>query len=211
MENQQNQAVKESKFNPIRWLRTLYDWVLHWAETPYGVPALFVLSFAEASFFPIPPDVLLIALAVAIPKKAFRFALYCTIASVSGAMLGYLIGFYFYDAAGSRIIEFYGIKEQFDYVALKYNENAFSTIAIAGFTPIPFKVFTIAAGVFHVNISELFFASVLSRGARFFLLSGLIYRFGPSIKLFIDRYFNKLAVTFVFLLFLGFFAVRYLF
>ena len=175
------------------------------------MPALFVLSFAEASFFPIPPDVLLIALAVAIPKKAFRFALYCTIASVSGAMLGYLIGFYFYDAAGSRIIEFYGIKEQFDYVALKYNENAFSTIAIAGFTPIPFKVFTIAAGVFHVNISELFFASLLSRGARFFLLSGLIYRFGPSIKLFIDRYFNKLAVTFVFLLFLGFFAVRYLF
>ena len=96
-------------------------------------------------------------------------------------------------------------------IALKYNENAFSSIAIAGFTPIPFKVFTIAAGVFHVNLSELFFASLLSRGARFFLLSGLIYRFGPSIKLFIDRYFNKLAVAFVFLLFLGFFAVRYLF
>ena len=175
------------------------------------MPALFILSFAEASFFPIPPDVLLIALAVAIPRKAFRFALQCTIASVSGALLGYLIGFYFYDAVGSGIIEFYGIKEQFEYVALKYNENAFSTIAIAGFTPIPFKVFTIAAGVFHVNLSELFFASLLSRGARFFLLSGLIYRFGPSIKLFIDRYFNKLAIVFVILLFLGFFAVRYLF
>ena len=145
------------------------------------------------------------------PKKAFRFATYCTIASVSGALVGYLIGFYFYDAVGSRIIEFYGIKEQFDYVAVKYNENAFSAIAIAGFTPIPFKVFTIAAGVFQVNLGELFFASVLSRGARFFLLSGLIYRFGPSIKLFIDKYFNKLAVVFVILLFLGFFTVRYIF
>ena len=170
------------------------------------MPALFLLSFAEASFFPIPPDVLLIALAVAIPKKSFKIALYCTIASVLGAILGYTIGMFFFDAVGNRIIEFYGIHEQFDYVAQKYNENAFAAI---GFTPIPFKVFTIAAGVFDVNLFVLLFASILSRGARFFLLAALIYRFGPTIKVFIDKYFNLLAIAFVLLLGLGFAVVKY--
>ena len=198
-----------SKLNPFVWIRSLYDWVLHWAETPYGIPALLILSFAEASFFPIPPDLLLIALAVAIPKKSFKFALYCTVASVLGAMSGYTIGMYFFDAVGNRIIEFYGIQEQFEYVAQKYNENAFAAISIAGFTPIPYKVFTIAAGVFKVDIFVLLSASILSRGARFFLLSALIYRFGPTIKVFIDKYFNLLAVSFVLLLGLGFALIRY--
>jgi len=202
------ESVK-TRLNPFLWIRKLYDWVLHWAETPYGIPALFILSFAEASFFPIPPDVLLIALAVAIPKKSFKIAMYCTTASVLGALSGYAIGMYFFDAVGNRIIEFYGIREQFEYVALKYNENAFAAISIAGFTPIPYKVFTIAAGVFHLNIFVLFFASILSRGARFFLLAALIYRFGPTIKVFIDKYFNLLAVAFVLLLGLGFAIIRY--
>lgn len=199
----------KNRLNPFYWIRKLYDWVLHWAETPYGIPALFILSFAEASFFPIPPDVLLIALAVAIPKKSFRIALYCTTASVLGAILGYAIGMFFFDAVGNRIIDFYGIHEQFEYVAQKYNENAFVAITIAGFTPIPYKVFTIAAGVFQLNIFVLVFASVLSRGARFFLLAALIYRFGPTIKTFIDKYFNVLAVAFVLLLGLGFAIVKY--
>ena len=196
-------------FNPLVWVRKLYDWGLHWAETPYGVPALFMLSFAEASFFPIPPDVLLIALAVAIPKKSFKIAMYCTIASVLGAMLGYTIGMFFFDAVGNRIIEFYGIHEQFDYVAQKYNENAFAAITIAGFTPIPFKVFTIAACVFDINLFVLLFASILSRGARFFLLAALIHRFGPTIKVFIEKYFNLLAVAFMLLLGLGMAVVKY--
>ena len=191
------------------WVRSLYDWVLHWAETPYGIPALFILSFAEASFFPVPPDVLLIALAVAIPKKSFKIALYCTTASVLGALLGYAIGMFFFDAVGNRIIDFYGIHEQFEYVAKKYSDNAFAAITIAGFTFIPFKVFTIAAGVFHVNIFVLFFASVLSRGARFFLLAALIYRFGPTIKSYIDKYFALFAIGFVLLLGLGFAIVKY--
>ena len=200
----------QNRLNPFYWIRKLYDWVLHWAETPYGIPALFILSFAEASFFPIPPDVLLIALAVAIPKKSFKLALYCTTASVLGAILGYAIGMFFFDAVGNRIIDFYGIHEQFEYVARKYNENAFVAITIAGFTPIPYKAFTIAAGVFHLNIFVLFFASILSRGARFFLLAALIHRFGPTIKTFIDRYFNVLAVAFVLLLGLGFAIVKYI-
>lgn len=200
----------QSRLNPFLWMRKLYDWVLHWAETPYGIPALFILSFAEASFFPVPPDVLLIALAVAIPKNSFKLALYCTIASVLGAMLGYAIGMFFFDAVGNRIIDFYGIHEQFEFVAQKYNENAFAAITIAGFTFIPYKVFTIAAGVFHVNIFVLFFASILSRGARFFLLAALIYRFGPTIKIFIDKYFALLAIAFVVLLAVGFTLLKYL-
>lgn len=202
--------VAQNRLNPFIWIRKLYDWVLHWAETPYGIPALVILSFSEASFFPVPPDVLLIALAVAIPKKSFKIAFYCTSASVLGAMLGYAIGMYFFDAVGNRIIEFYGIHEQFEYVAQKYNENAFTAITIAGFTPIPFKVFTIAAGVFDVNIFVLFFASILSRGARFFLLAALIYRFGPTIKLLIDKYFNLMAIAFMLLLGLGFAIVKYI-
>ena len=204
------EEIVKSRRNPLNWIRNLYDWVLHWAETPYGLPALFIISFAEASFFPIPPDVLLIALAVAIPKKAFKYAFYCTAASVLGAMLGYTIGMYFFDAVGNHIIEFYGIREQFEFVAMKYNENAFYAITIAGFTFIPFKVFTIAAGVFNVNFFVLLFASILSRGARFFILSALIYRFGPSIKVFIDKYFNILAIGFVLLLGLGFAVMKYI-
>ena len=203
------EEIVKTQFNPFLWIRKLYDWVLHWAETPYGIPALFILSFAEASFFPVPPDVLLIALAVAIPKKSFKMALYCTTASVLGAILGYAIGMFFFDAVGNRIIDFYGIHEQFEYVARKYNENAFAAITIAGFTFIPFKVFTIAAGVFHVNIFVLVFASILSRGARFFLLAALIYHFGPTIKAFIDKYFALFAIGFVLLLGLGFAIVKY--
>ncbi len=197
----------ESLFGWVRWL---YDWVLHWADSPYGVPALITLSFMEASFFPVPPDLLLIALAVSLPKKAFKYAFYCTAASVTGAFLGYAIGFYFYDIAGKAIIDFYGVSDQFEFVARKYNENAFSAIAIAGFTPIPFKVFTIAAGVFKVSIADLFTASLLSRGARFFLVAGLIYRFGPAIKIQIDKYFNKLALLLVVLMIIGFGVIRYI-
>lgn len=202
--------MKKLNINSLfSWVRWLYDWVLHWADSRYGVPALIVLSFAEASFFPIPPDLLLIALAVSLPKKAFKYAFYCTAASVSGAFLGYAIGLYFYDVAGKGIIEFYGIADQFDFVGQKYNENAFSAIAIAGFTPIPFKVFTIAAGVFKVSIADLFTASLLSRGARFFLVAGLIYRFGPIIKIQIDKYFNKLALLMVVLMIVGSVVIRY--
>ncbi len=151
----------------------------------------------------------MIALAVAIPKKSFKIALYCTTASVLGAMLGYAIGMFFFDAVANRIIDFYGIHEQFEYVAQKYSDNAFAAITIAGFTFIPYKVFTIAAGVFHVNIFVFFFASILSRGARFFLLAALIYRVGPTIKLYIDKYFALFAIGFVLLLGLGFAIVKY--
>ena len=191
-------------------LRRLYDWVLHWAETPYSTWALFILAFAESSFFPVPPDVLLIALAVAKPKKAFKYALVCSIGSVLGGSLGYLIGDQFMAAIGQKIVHFYGFEDKVAYIANLYQQYDAWAVGIAGFTPVPYKVFTIAAGMFKIDFSVFIFASLLSRSARFFLVGGLIYKFGASIQYFIDRYFNILAVTFTVLLVLGFVVIKYL-
>jgi len=193
----------------LSWLKKLYDWVLRWAETPYAVPALFVLAFAESSFFPVPPDVLLIALAISIPRKSFYYALICSIGSVLGGMLGYLIGYQFMEALGNRIIEWYGFMDQWDYVGGLYNRYAGWAVGIAGFTPIPYKVFTIAGGAFKIDFPIFLLASALSRSARFFLVGALIYYFGPAIKGFIDRYFNILAIVFVVLLIGGFILIKY--
>jgi len=133
-------------------LRRLYDWVLHWAETPYGSWALFLLAFAESSFFPVPPDVLLIALAISIPAKAFRYALICSIGSILGGTAGYVIGYQFMDLVGFRIVDFYGFTDQYLSMGELYNRYNAWAVGIAGFTPIPYKVFTISAGAFKVNL-----------------------------------------------------------
>ena len=189
-------------------LRRLYSWVLHWAETPYGSWALFVLAFCESSFFPLPPDVLLIALAVSIPKKSFKYALICTAGSLIGGCLGYLIGWQFMITVGEKIIQFYGLTHKMQYIKDLYIQYDAWAIGIAGFTPIPYKVFTISAGAFDINFTVFLVASAVSRGARFFLVGGLIYMFGPRIKLFIDRYFNILAIAFVILLVAGFVIIK---
>ncbi len=191
-------------------LRRLYNWVLGWSESPYATPALFLLAFVESSFFPIPPDVLLMALAVSAPRRALYYALVCTVGSVAGGILGYAIGYYFFEILGEPIIGFYSIADSFDLVGEKYNSNAFAAIAIAGFTPIPYKVFTIAAGVFKVSLPTLIAASLLGRAGRFLLVAGLIRIFGPTIRDYIDRYFNILTVAFVVLLVLGFALIAYL-
>jgi len=191
-------------------LRRLYDWVLHWAETPYGSWALFLLAFSESSFFPIPPDILLIALAVAIPKKSLRYALICSAGSVLGGCFGYLIGWQFMASVGTRIVDFYGLTPKVEYIEVLYNKYDAWAVAIAGFTPIPYKVFTIAAGAFKINFSVFVAASLVSRSARFFLVGGLIYIFGPGIQSFIDKYFNILATVFTVLLIAGFLIIKYL-
>ncbi|MCA9772076.1 MAG: DedA family protein [Myxococcales bacterium] len=185
-------------------LKRLYDWVLSWAETPYGTPALFALAFAESSFFPIPPDVLLLALALAAPTKAFRFALVCTAGSVLGGIAGYYIGMLLFDQVAAPILDFYHAMDKFEIVRQKYQENTVLALGAAGFTPIPYKVFTIAAGACDIKLPTFIWVSAVSRGARFFLISGLIWKFGPSIKSFIDRYFNLLTIVFLVLLVLGF-------
>ncbi len=189
-------------------LRRLYAWVLRWAETPYGTPALFVLAFAEASFFPIPPDVLLIALALGLPKRAFRYALVCTAGSILGAVAGYGLGFVAAPLAKTLVAELAGLRFYYE-VAEAYGRNAFLAIAVAGFTPIPYKVFTLSAGIFHeaVSLWTLILASLCSRTARFFLVGSLIFFFGKPVKRFIDRYFEILALAFGVLLVLGFVLV----
>ncbi|MFO8006775.1 MAG: AmmeMemoRadiSam system protein A [Candidatus Brocadiia bacterium] len=191
-------------------LRRLYEWTLHWAETRYGAWALLGLAFAEASFFPIPPDVLLIAMGLGAPRKSLRYAAVCTLGSVLGGVLGYAIGMFFFQTVGQPILELYHYTEQFQRLSAAFGRHGFLYIFAAALTPIPYKVFTIAAGVCHaqVPLGVLLVASVVGRGARFFVV-GLLFRvWGRPIKRFIDRYFNLLTVLFVLLLVLGFLCVR---
>jgi len=191
-------------------IRKSYDWVLHWAETPYGSWALFILAFAESSFFPIPPDVLLIALAISIPAKAFRYAAICAAGSVLGGIGGYFIGYQFMDLMGLRILNFYGLTEKYEFIGTLYNQYNAWAVGVAGFTPIPYKVFTISAGAFKINFPVFVLASLVSRSARFFLVGWLIFVYGSGIRSFIDRYFNILTVVFFILLIGGFILIKWI-
>ncbi len=189
--------------NPIR---VTYDWVLGWADRPGGPWALAGISFAESSFFPIPPDILLIPLCLSKPRRAFWYAGLCTVASVAGGIAGYAIGLLFFDSVGDWIIDFYGLHSFFDQVGAWYARWAAWIVSGAGFTPIPYKVFTIAAGFFRVNFPIFVVASIVGRGGRFFLVATLLRFFGEPMKEFIDRYFNLLTVLLA-VLFVGGFAV----
>ncbi len=195
------------------WLRRLYDWVLHWAETPYGPAALALLAFVEASFFPIPPDPLLMALCLGAARRSLRFAAITTGASVAGGILGYALGAGAWHLLGDWFFAFVpGVTpEAFQGVQGLYARYDFWAVFLAGLTPIPYKVFTLSAGVFSINFPVFLLASVLSRGLRFFLVAGLIYRFGTPVSRFIDRYFNLLTVVFGVLLILGFLVVSAVF
>jgi membrane protein YqaA with SNARE-associated domain len=189
-------------------LSRLYDWVLRWAETPYGTWALFVLAFCESSFFPIPPDVLLITLSVVRPERSLGYALVCSVGSILGGSLGYLIGWQFMTTVGDAIIRFYGLIDKYEYMHQLYSLYDAWVVGIAGFTPIPYKAFTITAGAFRIDFMVFLIASAISRSARFFMVGGLIYLFGPKIKSFIEKYFNALAIAIVVLLILGFVVIK---
>lgn len=193
-------------------IRRLYDWVLHWADTPYAVPALFVLAFAESSFFPIPPDVLLIALCIGEVKKSYRFAWWCSLGSVIGGMAGYGIGAFLWE----HVHEFFyyyvpGVNEQsVARVSELYDKYDFWVVFVAAFTPIPYKVITILAGVCSVNFPMFVLASAIGRPARFYLVAWLFKRFGPPIKTFIERRFALVTMLGTALLIGGFVAIKYL-
>lgn len=195
----------------ISRIRKLKHWVEDFAQKPGAEWMLFIIAFAESSFFPIPPDVLLIALAVLMPKKSIRYALICLLGSVLGGMLGYMIGYEFFELVGQKIITLYGVQKEYVYVQTLFRENAFSSIAIAGFTPIPYKVFTIAAGAFDVSFATFVYASIIGRASRFLLVAGLFYWFGPKVKPFIDKNFELLTILFVILLILGFITIQWIF
>ena len=201
----------------MNYVRRLYDWVLHWADTKYGIPALFLLAFAESSFFPIPPDVLLIALALGARSKALRFALVCSAASILGGIVGYGIGYFSWwnGAESYSVVAMFffnhipGFSEEvFINIQKKYEIYNFLIVFTAGFTPIPFKIITISSGAFSVNFPMFLLASTISRSARFFLVALLIRQFGEPITAFIDKYFNILSIIFTILLIGGFLVLK---
>ena len=188
-------------------VKRLYDWVLSWSESRWGALALFVLAFAESSFFPIPPDVLLIALCIGATAKSFRFAAICLAGSVLGALVGYTIGHFAWQtpsgeftALANFFFEHVFTIEQFNDVKALYDQYDFWVVFTAGFTPLPYKLITISGGLFSINLPMFFVASVVSRGLRFFIFAALIWKFGAPIKSFIDKYFNILAILFTVLL-----------
>lgn len=192
-------------------VRQLYDWVLHWAETPYGTLALILLAFSESSFFPVPPDILLIALAISIPRRAFFFATITMVASVIGGMLGYYIGTGLMEAVGWKIIHFYHAEELFQQLFETFNKYNFWAVLTAAITPIPYKVFTISAGAAKADFTIFMIASIIGRSIRFFAVGTLIYFFGGKIKHIIEKYFNILSIVFVILLIGGFVLIKYVF
>lgn len=200
-----------SIFNwPRKKIRQLYDWAVGWAETKSANKALAGISFAESSFFPIPPDPLLIAMTTVKPHKYLKFAAICTIASVAGGLFGYFIGVTLFETVGKFIIDTYSLHSEFDLLEHRYTQNAFLTIFAAAFTPIPYKIITIAAGVFHVNIAVFVAASFLGRGARFFLVATLMHYFGKRYQDKIAKYIDVLSLLFVVALIGGVLAIRHL-
>lgn len=191
-------------------VRRLYDWTISWADRPEGVYALFVLAVAESSFFPVPPDVLLIALCVGAAKKSFKFAAVCVVGSVIGGMIGYGIGFWGYEAIGEPIVKAYHGEDVMLKIKTWYDDYGFMGNLLAAITPIPYKVFTIASGVFQFNFIEFLAASIIGRGVRFFAVGGLIYYFGPKMKQIIDKYFDWLAIAAMVLLIGGFVLLKFL-
>lgn len=195
---------------PKRCLMSLYTWTIHWAKTPQAPFALFGIAFIESSFFPVPPDVLLIAMVVASRKNWLRNAAICTIGSVTGALFGYFIGWSLYATIGKAIVNTYHLEPMMALVGRKYAENAFLTVFTAAFTPIPYKVITIAAGLFHIPIFTLVIASIIGRAGRFFLVAGALRIFGEKIEKSIEKYFDILSIIFILLLAGGFLALKYL-
>ena len=192
--------------------RRLYDWVLSFAHSKHSTLALAGLSFAESSFFPIPPDVLLMPLALGHRRKAWWFATVCTVASAAGGVAGWLIGYFAWEATKGFWFDVVpGFDEaKFDQVVTLYNEWGILILFAAALTPIPYKVFTIAGGVLHQNLLLFIIVSFIGRGLRFYGVAGLMWLFGNRIVPFIDKYFNLLSVLFVLLLVGGFAAIRLL-
>lgn len=182
-------------YNPNIWLRKLYDWVMKWAEGEKSVHFLCLLAFTESVFFPIPVDPFLMAVSTAKPKKAISYSLLASFFSVLGGGFGYLLGYLFWESSQDFFFTYVFSQDKFQIVLDKFQENAFWAIFLAGFTPIPFKVFTLAAGVAHIALLPFFLGSLISRSLRFCIEGGLIYFFGPKIRQFIETYFERITLA----------------
>lgn len=181
-------------------LRKLYDYVMGLADHPKALWILAIMSFTESSFFPIPPDVLLIPMVLAAPTRAWRIALVCSVSSLMGGLFGYAIGAYFFETIGQPIVDFYHLQAQFERFQSLYNEWGAIIVGVAGFSPIPYKVFTIASGVTGLDLVTFTVTSAISRSARFFLVAWLLWKYGEPIREFIEKRLGLL--TFLFCVFL---------
>ena len=191
-------------------LYSIYNWAIGLAAHRYAIFALFINSFLESSFFPIPPDVILIPMIIAAREKALRIAFVCTLASVLGGIAGYYIGVYFFEEIGQPVLEFYDYGAKFGHFQAKYNEWGAWVVFMAGVTPFPYKVITILSGVTELDLLVFIFASILARGLRFFVLAGLLWKYGASIENFIKRRLGILFTVFCIFLLGGLIVVKYL-
>jgi membrane protein YqaA with SNARE-associated domain len=192
-------------------MRRFYDWMMEKAGDSRAPWALASISFVESSFFPIPPDVMLIPMVLSRRENAWWYATIATVASVVGGLLGYAIGYFAYQAIGLPILEFYGKEHALDGFIAFVHTYGVPAVIIKGMTPIPYKVVTIAAGVAHMDLLAFIGASIIARAMRFFLVAGLLYWFGQPIREFIERRLSLVTTIFVVLLVGGFIAIRYLF
>ncbi len=192
-------------------MRRIYNWLLHLAGTRYALSAMGAVSFAESSFFPIPPDIMLLPMVLAQPRKAFRIALVCTVCSVLGGLLGYAIGFYFFETIGAWVVKTYHLEAGLQDFRASYAANGVLYILGKGITPIPYKLVTISAGAAHFDLFTFMWASALTRGGRFFLEATLLWKYGDAIRPFIEKWLPWLLWLFLFALIGGFVVVHYLF
>lgn len=192
-------------------IRSLYDWVIRLARHRHAIPAMGAVSFMESSFFPIPPDVMLVPMVLANREKAFQIALVCTICSVLGGLLGYAIGYYFFETIGEWVVKTYGLQAGLATFRAGFDEYGTWIILIKGLTPIPYKLVTIASGAAHFDLFTFMWASILTRGARFFLVAALLWKFGEPIRTFIEKRLTLLTWLFLIALIGGFVAFRYMF
>lgn len=192
-------------------LRGLYGWVMTRAEGQNALWALAIISFIESSFFPIPPDIMLVPMILAARQRAWLIAGVCTVASVAGGLGGYAIGYFLFDVIGQPLLDFYHYADKFERFQAHYNEWGAWIVAFFGLTPFPYKVITIASGVTELNVATFTIASVLSRAARFFLEAALLWHFGAPIRAFIERRLGLLTTVFFVMLFLGFVLLKYVF
>ena len=194
----------------MNFLKRTYNWTLEKAQHKNAKWYLSLISFVESSFFPIPPDILLIPMALASKAKALFYAFICTLFSVLGGILGYAIGYFFYNSVGIYIVDFYHLENSFNIFESYYKEFGILIVLGAGITPFPYKFITIASGVFGLNIFLFIIVSIIGRGLRFYLIAILLYFFGEKIKLIIDKYFNFLTFVFFILLVGSVFIIRFL-
>jgi membrane protein YqaA with SNARE-associated domain len=192
-------------------MRRFYDWVIRLAGHPRAIPAMGVVSFAESSFFPIPPDVMLVPMILANRRKAFTIALVCTVCSVLGGLLGYAIGYYFFETIGAWVVKTYGLQAGLEKFRDEFARYGTWVILIKGLTPIPYKLVTIASGAAHFDLFTFVWASIVTRGLRFFLVAALLWKFGEPIRAFIEKRLTLVMWLFLIALVGGFVAVKFLF